>query len=152
MIAAACRKFLPLVVAALAWLPATGYAQFRNVKIASADELSIVVNPNNTRHMLAGVNVNGFHYSTNGGITWIPGSLASSYGVWGDPCVIVDANNNYYFLHLSNPPSGSGSWIDRIVCQKLGSLGGAWSSGTYMGLNGAKAQDKEWAFYRLRIY
>jgi hypothetical protein len=75
----------------------------------------------------------------------MPGSLSSPYGVWGDPCVIVDTNNNYYFLHLSNPPSGSGSWIDRIVCQKLGSLGGVWSSGTYMGLNGAKAQDKEWA-------
>jgi len=142
---AACRTVLLLVLALFGFLPVPAYPQFRNVKVASADEPSIVVNPNNTHHMLVGVNVDRYHYSTNGGITWTSGKLTSPYGVWGDPCVIVDTNDNYYFLHLSYPPAEAGSWIDRIVCQKLGALGGTWSSGTYMGLNGTKAQDKEWA-------
>lgn len=145
MTAIVCRIVLLLMCGVLGCMPASSFAQFRNVKVASADEPAIVIDPNNTHHLLAGVNVAGFHYSTNGGASWRSGSLSSPYGVMGDPCVVVDTNSHFYFFHLSNPPNGTGSWIDRIVCQKLGTLGGAWSSGTYMGLNGAKAQDKEWA-------
>ncbi|HEY5910397.1 MAG TPA: sialidase family protein [Verrucomicrobiae bacterium] len=107
------------------------------------EEPTIVVNPNNPRHLVAGSNLNFYYYSTNGGVNWFSGRLSSPYGVWGDPCVVVDTNNCYYYFHLSNPSDGH--WIDRIVCQKLDALGGAWSPGTYAGLNGTKAQDKEWA-------
>jgi hypothetical protein len=118
----------------------------RNVLISnsgSPEETTIAVNPNNPRQMVAGANLNFYYYSTNGGAVWQSGSLTSPYGVYGDPCVIVDTNNAFYYFHLSNPPGGN--WIDRIVCQKLGALGGAWSGGTYTGLNGTKAQDKPWA-------
>ncbi|MCF7734289.1 MAG: glycoside hydrolase [Akkermansiaceae bacterium] len=105
--------------------------------------------PNNTLHLLAGSNLRYYYYSTDGGLTWAAAPLASSFGVWGDPCVVVDTNDNYYFFHLSHPAAGSpptpGSWIDRIVCQKLTAFGETWSDGSHTGLNGTKAQDKEWA-------
>jgi hypothetical protein len=67
---------------------------------------------------------------------------SATNGVWGDPVMLVDNDGNYYFFHLSNPTSGS--WIDRIVCQKSTDGGVTWNDGSYMGLNGNKAQDKEW--------
>ncbi len=145
------RKFtLNLTIVLLLWEGATAFSQsvYRNVRISNLnapEEPSIVVNPNNPRQMVAGANISSYYYSTNGGVNWFSGLLSSPYGVWGDPCVIVDTNNAYYFFHLSNPPNGSGSWLDRIVCQKLTAPGGVWSGGTYTGLNGTKAQDKEWA-------
>jgi hypothetical protein len=108
------------------------------------EEPSIVVNPNNTDHMIAGSNVDNMYFSTDGGMTWSGVMLTSSYGVWGDPCVIVDTADRYYFFHLSNPPSG-GYWIDRIVCQTLDEIGGEWNNGSYMGYIPPKNQDKEWA-------
>ncbi len=108
------------------------------------NEPSIYLNLKNTDQMIVGANTNKYFYSTDGGYNWIAGTLVSpEYGVWGDPCIITDTTGSFYFFHLSNPQSGS--WIDRIVCQKVDEPGGVWNNGTYMGLNGTKAQDKEWA-------
>ena len=107
------------------------------------EEPTIIVNPKNTDELVAGSNIDNFYYSVDGGQSWSKGTLSSTYGVWGDPCVIVDTAGSFYFFHLSNPSFGN--WIDRIVCQKTDSPGGTWTDGTYMGLNGTKAQDKEWA-------
>jgi len=140
--------FIPLFVSILL-LFSTGYAQHPNVLVGGnisanqPEEPSIVINRLNTDHILVGTNINNYYYSTDGGKNWTHGVLTSSYGVWGDPCVITDTTGNFYFFHLSNPAAGS--WIDRIVCQKLDTLGGEWSDGTFTGLNGEKAQDKEWA-------
>jgi len=123
-------------------------AQHTNVLIdedgswAQPEEPSIIVNPKNTDHMVAGANIDNLYFSSDGGLTWTTDVLSSSYGVWGDPAIIVDTAGNYYFFHLSNPQQGN--WIDRIVCQKTDMLGGTWNDGTYMGLNGDKEQDKEW--------
>ncbi len=123
------------------------YAQHTNVKIAegtsSLSEPSIYIDPNNTDHLVAGAILDKHYVSYDGGFSWNTGSLNSSYGVWGDPCLIIDGNGDYYYFHLSNPSNGS--WIDRIVCQKSEDDGVSWSNGTYMGLNGTKAQDKQWA-------
>ncbi len=107
------------------------------------EEPSIIIDPKNTDHLVAGSNIDNYYISTDGGQTWEKGNLSSTYGVWGDPVLIVDTAGSYYFFHLSNPDVGN--WIDRIVCQKLDNISGTWSNGTYMGLNGTKAQDKEWA-------
>jgi hypothetical protein len=110
----------------------------------SVDEPTIFINPKNTDEIVAGSNINNVFVSNNGGYTWTANVLVSSaYGVWGDPVTIIDTAGNYYFFHLSNPPSGN--WIDRIVCQKSTDKGLTWSDGNYMGLSGTKAQDKEWA-------
>ncbi|WP_310557225.1 T9SS type A sorting domain-containing protein [Flavobacterium sp.] len=120
-----------------------------NVKISDVNnptEPSICINPTNTNQLIAGSNINNVYKSDDGGATWSRKTLTSAYGVWGDPAIICDNNNNFYFFHLSNPPT-SGSWIDRIVCQKTTNHGLTWSTGTFMGLNGSKAQDKQWAIF-----
>lgn len=106
-------------------------------------EPSIIIDPNNTNHLAAGSIINNAYFSTDGGLTWSKEELTSTYGVWGDPALIVDKYGSYYYFHLSNPPAGN--WIDRIVCQKADIVNGNWNDGTYMGLNGTKAQDKQWA-------
>jgi len=102
------------------------------------------MNPQNTDQLVAGSNLNKFYTSDDGGHNWSVGVLTSpQYGVWGDPVIIVDTAGDFYFFHLSNPSNGN--WIDRIVCQKFDFEDYQWTDGSYMGLNGTKAQDKEWA-------
>jgi hypothetical protein len=120
-------------------------AQHTNVMISSnnfPNEPSIAINPKNTNELVAGSNIDNYYYSTDGGLTWTEDLLTSTYGVWGDPVIACDTTGSFYFFHLSNPPSGS--WIDRIVCQRTNTPGGIWTPGTYTGLNGNKAQDKHW--------
>jgi len=123
-----------------------GYSQFPNILInnqQNPNEPSIFMDPNNTNRLIAGSNLNLVYISDDGGYTWTTTVLESpDYGVWGDPCVIIDTAGHLYYFHLSNPPLGN--WIDRIVCQKSEDGGLTWNTGTFMGLNGIKAQDKEW--------
>jgi hypothetical protein len=127
-------------------MSSTAFSQFPNVMIGASympEEPSIAINPKNPGQLVAGANINLFYTSVDGGLSWLEGGLTSNYGVMGDPCLLVDTAGNYYYFHLSDPPLGT--WIDRIVCQKSTDGGLNWSDGTYMGLNGTKAQDKEWA-------
>ncbi len=64
------------------------------------EEPSILVDPKNTDHMVGGTNINNMYYSTDGGFTWQHEELTSTYGVWGDPAIIVDTAGAYYFFHL----------------------------------------------------
>ncbi len=125
------------------------YAQ-QNILIDNSNapsEPSIAINPNNTNQLVAGSNINKVYRSNDGGATWTKNVLSSTYGIWGDPAIICDNTNNFYFFHLSNPPPNFSSWIDRIVCQKTTNAGVSWSSGTFAGLNGTKQQDKQWAVF-----
>ncbi len=120
--------------------------QYPNVLVGSTgypEEPSIFVNPKHTNQMIAGSNMAFYYYSNDGGYSWQSGTLSSSYGEMGDPCLVIDTAGNFCYFHLSNPTFGN--WIDRIVCQKSMDGGQTWSDGTYMGLNGTKAQDKPWA-------
>lgn len=125
----------------------TALAQYQNVRIdnfTSANEPSIWINPKNPMEIMAGSNLNFWYYSQDGGENWTSDILSSSlYGVWGDPVIVTDTAGDFYFFHLSNPQQGN--WIDRIVCQKFNKQSNSWNVGTYMGLNGTKAQDKHWA-------
>src|SRR4030095_6537232 len=137
-------KWLLLFVLLCNSFPAS--SQFLNIEIDDngfPEEPSIFINPKNTSNQVAGANIDFVYRSDDGGLTWTKDNLQSPYGVWGDPCIFADTGGNFYFLHLSNPISGS--WIDRIVCQKSIDGGASWSSGTYTGLNGSRAQDKAWA-------
>jgi hypothetical protein len=122
-------------------------AQHLNVLISTTnypDEPSIIINPKNTNQLYGGANIASYYYSNDAGYTWEEGTIHSAQcGVWGDPVLLCDTAGAFYFFHLSDPPIGS--WIDRIVCQKTETLGGEWNDGSYMGLNGTKAQDKHWA-------
>ncbi|MGD0710713.1 MAG: T9SS type A sorting domain-containing protein [Bacteroidales bacterium] len=135
-----------ILIPSLLFLLFTASAQFPNILVGNngqPEEPTIAINPKNTNEIFTGANINKYYYSKDGGQTWSEGALSSSYGVWGDPCIIVDTTGSFYFFHLSNPPAGN--WIDRIVCQKTDSAGGTWSDGTYTWVDGTKAQDKPWA-------
>ena len=128
----------------LAFIVTTAYSQ--NVMISnqnSPNEPAIIMNPLDTNILVAGANLNNYYTSSDGGLTWNTNTLTSSYGVWGDPVIDVDPDGNFYFFHLSNPASGN--WIDRIVCQKSTDNGTTWNDGSFAGLNGTKAQDKQWS-------
>jgi len=137
------NKFLFLICMLIS---ITTFPQFTNIMIgdsAGPEEPTIVVNPNFPEQMVAGANIDLFYASGDGGLNWQQGNLSSSYGVYGDPCLVIDTAGTFYYFHLSNPSFGN--WIDRIVCQKSTDGGHTWTDGTYMGLNGSKAQDKAWA-------
>ncbi len=126
-------------------IPLGAFAQHTNVMISDVNfpnEPSIAINPKNTNELVAGSNIDNYYYSFDSGVSWNQGILSSSFGVWGDPAIACDTSENFYFFHLSNPPTGN--WIDRIVCQRAASPGAAWNNGSFTGLNGTKAQDKQW--------
>jgi hypothetical protein len=106
------------------------------------NEPSIMMDPLHPNVIIAAANINQYYISLDTGRTWSVRSLQSSHGVWGDPAIAVDIHSDFYFFHLSNPSSGN--WIDRIVCQKTTDNGETWNDGSYTGLNGTKAQDKQW--------
>jgi hypothetical protein len=143
-------KFLFGLIFSLFFMFTTGIkAQFVNVLIGnqhSPEEVSICINPKNHNQIVAGANLDNYYYSSDAGMTWTGKTLVSTgNGVYGDPCVFADTAGNFYFMHLSNPPSGSGSWVDRIVCQRSVDGGITYNNGSYAGLNGSKVQDKHWA-------
>lgn len=139
------NKFI--ITLAVIFVTLSTFGQYENIVISNIygpNEPSISMNPRNPDLLLAGANTNSYYYSIDGGHNWTRGTLTSAEnGVWGDPCIIVDTAGAFYFLHLSNPASGN--WIDRIVSQKYDILANEWTTDSYMGLNGTKAQDKEWA-------
>lgn len=106
------------------------------------NETSIIIDPKNPNVLIAGANIDNYYISLDTGRTWTSHILNSNFGVWGDPVLAVDTASNFYYFHLSNPPSGN--WIDRIVCQKSTDNGISWTNGSFTGLNGSKAQDKQW--------
>ncbi|HXC06371.1 MAG TPA: sialidase family protein, partial [Bacteroidia bacterium] len=124
------------------------FAQFPNVMIGNQhapEEVSICINPKNPLQVVAGANIDNYYYSSDGGLHWTSGTLVSTgNGVYGDPCLFADTTGTFYFIHLSNPPTGMGSWVDRIVCHRSSDGGITYNNGTYTGKNGTKVQDKAW--------
>lgn len=117
----------------------------QNVRISKRGyfvEPSIAMDLHDPNIIVAGSVLNHYHISKDGGKTWKTNTLKSPYGVYGDPVIEIDTLGNFYYLHLSNTPGGS--WIDRIVCQKSTDQGQTWNDGSFVGLNGTKAQDKHW--------
>lgn len=137
---------MKILLSALAILLICATAFSQNVLIGNQNnpnEPSIMFNPKNPNMMVAAANINNLYYSSDMGATWTYQLMTSSHGVWGDPVIDVDTSGAFYFTHLSNPSTGN--WIDRIVCQKSIDNGATWNDGSFTGLNGTKAQDKQWS-------
>jgi hypothetical protein len=133
----------------LAQIPDGAFPDFTNVRVSNPsamdpEEVSIAINPLDPLNLAAGANIRYYYYSNNAGVSWTQGNLSSTYGVWGDPCLVFDARGYLYFGHLSNPPS-PGYWIDRIVVNRSTNGGSSWNSGVGIGFNPpVRNQDKEW--------
>jgi len=136
-----------LLIFTLLLLQLNAGAQYPNILIGTQrtpNEPSICIDPRNPGRMVVGVNIDTYYTSDDEGLTWNEARLFSNaYGVWGDPCIVVDTLGYFYFFHLSNPPGPA--WIDQIVCQRSEDYGISWTDGTGIGFAGTKAQDKEWA-------
>lgn len=128
---------------------------YKNVKIYEAEgkglgpcEPSIFINPSNVNNIVAGSVLDNIHYSFDSGLTWETKKITSDLGVFGDPCISADNLGNFYYLHLSDPDKigwRSSNILNQIVVQKSEDGGKNWSSGTGIGNNSPKQQDKEWA-------
>ena len=129
-------------------------AQFKNIKLAEQRdgvypplEPSIAINKKDPNNIVAGIVLDRAIYTKDAGLTWQESILKSPYGVYGDPAVISDSKGNIYYFHLADP-SGKGrsddAWLDRIVCQKSEDGGATWTSGSSIGNNPSKDQDKQW--------
>ncbi len=121
---------------------------YQNIKISdesTPSEVTIAFNPINTQNLVAAANIETYFYSFDGGRTWAVRKLESTYGVWGDPCIISDMRGNFYYFHLSNSYTDGGSWLDRIICQRSDDGGITFNNGSFMGANAPHLQDKEWA-------
>ena len=108
------------------------FAQYENVMVnqkgnTDPEEVTIAINTIKPNELAAGANIVYSYNSFDEGKTWNQDSLLSTFGVWGDPCVIYDGLGNLYFAHLSFPASGY--WIDRIVVQKSTDNGLIWDDG-----------------------
>ena len=149
------RKLLLIILSAFCW-SLVSYAQFLNVRVDDAnsnypEEVSIAINTANPNYISAAANINHFFRSTDAGLTWTTSFLTSSFGVWGDPCVVYDEAGIVYFGHLSNPPL-PGYWIDRIVVQRSTDDGLTWNDGAGVGFLSPKNQDKEWIGVDMHSY
>lgn len=124
-------------------------AQYPNIRVSRPEstrpeEVTIAINPANPQQLAAAANIDYYYLSNDGGASWVEKRLTSTFGVWGDPCVIFDAPGNLYYGHLSRPPATIGDFLDRIVVQKSANGGASWNDGASIGLNPPKDQDKEW--------
>ncbi|GIV27690.1 MAG: hypothetical protein KatS3mg027_1504 [Bacteroidia bacterium] len=115
------------------------------------EELSIAINPKNPAQIVAGANISKLFVSTDTGRTWQSSIIkCDSFGVYGDPVLIWDTSNTFYYFHLSMPNMRlvkDANWIDRIVVQASSDLGKSFNFCTGIGKNGSKNQDKHWAYY-----
>ncbi len=135
--------FLPILL--LIIFGGKSFCQYQNVRVDSssslnAEEVSIALNPINSRFVSAGSNLFYLFRSSDSGLNWQTERMTSQLGESGDPCLMYDGEGNLYYAHLSN----ANYWLDRIVVQKSTDNGLTWNDGAGIGLDTPKQQDKEW--------
>ncbi|MEW6773165.1 MAG: sialidase family protein [Bacteroidota bacterium] len=118
------------------------------------EEVSIAINPKNPAQIVVGANVDQLYLSNDTGRTWTYQRIkCEPYGVYGDPVLLWDTSNTFYYFHLSEPDKKlvpDGNWIDRIVVQSSSDFGKTFNYCVGIGKNGSKNQDKHWTYYDKR--
>ncbi|MEK6851555.1 MAG: sialidase family protein, partial [Candidatus Thermoplasmatota archaeon] len=87
----------------------------------------------------------GYSYSTDGGLTWSANRLFILPG-WeaaGDPVLLVDSNDDAYFICMSFNRT---VWASRIVVYKSTDGGVTWSAGTFASDTTTGLNDKPWGY------
>lgn len=127
------------------------FGQLQNIRIdklaRQPNEVCIAINLNNPSQLAVGSNLHYLFVSNNSGKDWDEKILTSSYGVWGDPCLIFDDKNSLYFAHLQGIESSDPRWLENIIVQKSGDLGKTFNDGTHSNIISTRDQDKEWMVY-----
>ena len=136
-------------------------SRYKNILISTEsepNELSAAIHPFDKNYLVLASNIDGFHYSLDGGLTWNTKKITNPvYGIWGDPVLVYDTKGSLYYFHLA---SSTNHWYDAIVCEKSYDGGITWNdTGVAFGNNPPHMQDKEWAVcdmtyspYRNNIY
>ncbi|MCX8144593.1 MAG: glycoside hydrolase [Bacteroidia bacterium] len=146
------QKFF-LIIMMLCYWNVWAQKSFNVVTIDKGDveEVSIAINPINRAQIVVGANINNLYISTDTGRTWKHQKIScDSFGVYGDPVLIWDTANTFYYFHLAQPDKKlvkDGQWIDRIVVQSSSDLGKSFNYCKGIGKIQNKNQDKEWAYY-----
>lgn len=126
------------------------FAQFENVTLPrpkkatypfSQVEPSIYINPKNTNEVIAGSVMNDYYYSTDGGKNWKAKSIRSKWGVNGDPVMLIDTLERYFYFHLSNIDGMP--LVGGMVSQYSKSIKGKFKKQGHTIANG-KFHDKQW--------
>jgi hypothetical protein len=116
----------------------------QNIQIGTPDqwpnEPSVCMNPTNPDQIIIGSVPDNYYTSDNGGLTWQHGILTSAYGVNGDPVILADNEDNFYYFHLVPD-------LSRVVCHKKEGFQSPWAMESYTGVYNNYDMDKEWAAY-----
>ena len=119
-------------------------AQNPNIQVGTENEWpnepSVYLNPVNPDQIIIGANADNYYTSGDGGLSWQPGVITSSYGVNCDPVIVADTSGNFYYFHLVPD-------LSRVVCQKMEGFLSPWSNGSYTAVYNDYDIDKEWATY-----
>jgi hypothetical protein len=114
-------------------------SRYPNIRIhpnplVQQSEMSIVVDPSNSRRLLVGDNTHipsnfdsiagqGYYFTTDAGLHWIGSdTLTSSLGGVGDPSVAIDADGNSFFSFLR----GLGNNKNKILIKKFTNGAASW--------------------------
>lgn len=127
----------------------------------SSNEPSMALHRGNPNLRLVGANVNQVYRSEDGGLTWQKREVKSDFGFYGDPVLLSAASGSFYLCHLArNSKLTWPEWFDRIVVHRSDDSGKTFNSGTGVGFQAGKVQDKPWMClderakspYRGRLY
>ena len=82
-------------------------AQIPNIRIGPEKvagyqpcEPSIAISQTDPNIIVAGSILDNVYRSEDGGVTWSHQKITSSYGVFGDPCVVSSPLGDFYYLTL----------------------------------------------------
>jgi hypothetical protein len=120
-------------------LPLPKKAKYRYSQV----EPSIYINPKNVNEIIAGSVLNDYYYSIDGGESWKSKSIKSKWGVHGDPCMLIDTLQRYYYFHLSNIKGER--LIGGMICQRSDKIEGKFRKYQGRTVANGKFHDKEWA-------
>lgn len=112
-------------------------------------EPTICISPNDPNIIAAGSVLDNFYISKDGGTSWTNSKLTSSHGVYGDPVIRMDYQDNIYYSHLVNPKNRayqSEEFLNKILVQRSSDYGATWTDGTYPEVDTLKDHDKQWLF------
>ncbi len=120
-------------------------AQYTNIKLGDDDdEPSIMMNVRDIKKIVVATNKATIYNSSDTGRTWHEQLMPNAFFFSGDPCIITDTNNVFYFFSLGGVYSNP-NWLDVLVCYRSYDGGMTWIDSTQIGQHSPKDQDKEWA-------